>query len=193
MEEKRLKEVQYRVKQHIKDRIILSKQECKHVDFFLKNARDSLHSARCLLEVSTKHDYPGYENLNGFLWVVNASYYAMFYLARALLEKGGIKLKGDLSIHAMTFDALVYYFYLTGKLGKELLSSYVAARIDANELLGKHRAETLIQDYFCEKRKRASLTYEVGEHVMENKARTSLKRATQFNRDIRRILENPTL
>ena len=188
IEEKRLKEVQSRIKQYIADRIIVSKQKVEHIDFFLKNADDSLQSARCLSDVSTKHDYTGYEDLAGFLWVINASYYSMFYMARALLESSGIKLKADLSVHALTFDALVYYFYLTGKLQKRLFEFYASAKENVAELLGQQRAGEMIKEYFYEKRKRATFTYETGEHAMESKAKTSLQRAIKFNKEIRRII-----
>lgn len=78
LEEKRLKEVQSRIRQYLTDRVILTKQKAEDVDFFLRNAEDSLQSARCLFDVSTRKDYPGYEKLAGFLWVINASYYSMF-------------------------------------------------------------------------------------------------------------------
>ena len=188
IEEQKLKEIQSRIKQYSLDGVIVSKQRVEHVDFFLKNADDSLQSARCLFDVSTKHDYLGYDDLAGFLWVINASYYSMFYMARALLENSGIKLKADLSIHALTFDALVYYFYLTGKLQKQLFEFYVAAKEDVAELLGQQRAGEMIQEYFYEKRKRASFTYETGEHAIESKAKTSLQRATKFNKEIRRMI-----
>ncbi len=188
IEEKKLKEVESRMKQYIADRIVVSKQKVEHVDFFLKNAEDSIQSARCLFDVSTKHDYKGYDDLTGFLWVINASYYSMFYMARALLEHSGIKLKADLSIHALTFDALVHYFYSTGKLQKQLFEFYAAAKEDVAELLGQQRAGEMIQEYFYEKRKRATFTYETGEHAMENKAKTSLQRAIKFNKEIRGMI-----
>src|SRR3989338_10683606 len=63
------------------------------------------YSAKALFELSTdpeKHKLLGFTSFNGLLWVVNASYYSMFYMARALLENEGIKIKTDLSIHAVT-------------------------------------------------------------------------------------------
>ena len=67
IEEQKLKEIQSRIKQYSLDGVIVSKQRVEHVDFFLKNADDSLQSARCLFDVSTKHDYLGYDDLAGFL------------------------------------------------------------------------------------------------------------------------------
>jgi len=188
IEKERIAEIERRMKKHIANQVVVSKQKVEHVEFFLKNAEESLQSARCLFDISTKHDYPGYDNLSGFLWVINASYYSMFYMARALLENEGVRLKSDLSIHTLTFDALVWYFYVTGKLQKRLFEFYLKAREDAAELLGKMRAGELIEDYFYEKNKRASFTYETGERAMESKAKTSLSRATKFNKEIRRII-----
>ncbi len=120
---------------------------------------------------------------------VNASYYSMFYMARALLENEGIKLRSEQSIHALTFDALIYYFYLTGKLQKRLLEYFAEAKKQVSELLGKQKADELIEGYFFEKRKRATFTYDMGAVVIRAKAKTSLERAKKFNIEIRKILD----
>lgn len=193
LDEKKLKEIGNRVKHFISEETIKSKQPKKYVDFFLTNATDSLKTARCIYDMSTNKDYQqytGYEGLKGFLWVINASYYSMFYMARALLENEGIKLKADLSIHALTFDALIYYFYLTGKLQKKLFEQYIEAQEEATELLGKQKADELVEEYFFEKRKRGNLTYETEEFAIQSKAKTSLDRATKFNTEIRMIIES---
>lgn len=127
-------------------------------------------------------------NFTGFLWVVNASYYSMFYAARALLENDGVRIRTDASIHAVTFDALVHYFYLTGKLEKKLIEEFAEAEEDAAETLGRETAKGLMEDYFHEKRKRARFTYELGEIAMQEKAKTSLGRAKRFNEAIRKII-----
>lgn len=188
LEEKRLKEIENRVKNFIREGTIQTKKAVEDVDFFIKNSEDSLQSAQCLFDIATKKDYPGYEELKSFLWVINASYYSMFYMTRALLEYTGIKLKSDLSIHTLAFDALVYYFYLTGKLQKKLFEYYAEAKEDAAELLGQKKADQLVEEYFYEKTKRASFTYETGEFAMESKAKTSLQRAIRFNKEIKRII-----
>lgn len=132
----------------------------------------------------------GFPNFSGFLWVVNASYYSMFYMARALLEKSGIQIKQEQSIHLMTFDALIYFFYITGKLKKSLIERFIEANEEAAELLGREKADQLVSDYFNEKAKRGAFTYEMGAIVMRNKAKTSLERANNFNKEIKRIIGN---
>ncbi|MFQ5620937.1 MAG: hypothetical protein ACE5FT_03770 [Candidatus Nanoarchaeia archaeon] len=187
--ERTIKEAEQRIKHHLRDNLILTKQEGEYVEFFLKNAQNSLESASCLFAISTKHNYVPFEDLNGFLWVINASYYSMFYMARALLEHSGIKLKADLSIHLLTFDALIHFLYVNNKLQKKLIDQYKDAQEEAAEILGKEKATTLIQGYHHEKRKRAQFTYETGTHAMENKAKTSLERARQFNTEIKKLIE----
>ena len=194
LDEKKLKEIENRVKQFISEGLIKSKQPRKYVDFFLTNADDSLKTARCVYDLSTNKDYQeytGYMGLKGFLWVINASYYSMFYMVRALLENEGITLKSDLSVHALTFDALIYYFYLTGKLQKRLFEQYIEAQEDAAELLGQQKADELVDEYFWEKGKRGKLTYETEEFAIQSKAKTSLDRATKFNTEIRMIFASP--
>jgi len=191
LEEKKLKEIKNRVQQYIQEGIIKTKNPKEHADFFLRNAEDSLNSALCLYDISTNKEFQehvGYPNLRGFLWVINASYYSMFYNVRAMLEHEGIKIQSDLSIHARTFDALVYFFYLTGKLKKILFEHYSQAQEEASELLGQQKADELVQEYFFEKGKRATFTYQTGEHAMQSKAKTSIDRAVKFNRELRRMI-----
>ena len=191
LEERKLKEAEKRVKQYVSDGIISAKGKPEHMAFFLKNADDSIDSAKALLEISTdpeKQNFLGFTSFNGLLWAVNASYYSMFYMARALLENEGTKIKTDLSVHAVTFDTLVSHFYLTGKLQKGLLDDFVEAKEDAAELLGKQKADELIEEYFYEKKKRGTFTYEMGEILVKSKAKTSLERAQRFRREIKKII-----
>ena len=191
LDEKKLKESENRVKQFIMEEVIKSKNKPEQVDFFLKNADDSIDSAKALFELSIdpeKQESFGFTNFNGLLWVVNASYYSMFYMARALLENQGIKIKTDLSIHSITFDAVIYYFYLTGKLQKEFLEDFIEAKEDAAEILGKQKADELMEDYFFEKNKRSSFTYNMGVVLVKSKAKTSLERAQKFRNELKKII-----
>jgi len=191
LEKKKLQEIESRVQKFIFDETIITKQRSEFVDFFLVNAKKSLASATLLYDVSTNKDmqsFVGYVDFDGFLWVVNASYYSMFFMARALLESQGIKLKSDVSIHALTFDALVYFFYLNGILEKRFIEDFVESLEDSSSILGKQKADLLIEDYFFEKRKRAVFTYETKEIVVKVKAKTSLERARRFNEELRKII-----
>jgi len=109
-------------------------------------------------------------------------------MARALLENEGIKIKSDLSIHSITFDAVVNFFYINGKLQKKLIEDFANAKEEASELLGKQKADQLIEDYFFEKGKRATFTYNTNDIVVKTKAKTSIERAKRFNQEIKKII-----
>lgn len=192
LEEKRLKEIERRVKQYIQDETIKTKGSTQNVNFFLQNANDSLDSADALFRLSTeaeKQSIFGFKSFNGFLWVVNSSYYSMFYTARAMLESIGVEIKTTMSVHAVVFDALVYYFYLNGKIQKKFIEDFAEAEAEAAELLGKQKANALIEAYLFEKEKRSRFTYDMGALVVQSKAKTSLERAQNFNMEIRKMLK----
>lgn len=192
LDEKRIKQIESRVRNFLSDGAIQKTKKIEYVDFFLENARKSLQSANFLYDGTTKKELQeayGFEGFDGSLWIINASYYSMFYMARALLANEGIKLKGDLSIHLVAFDALVYFFYLTGKLQKKLIEDFAEAKDEAAEILGQEKAKGLIEDYYYEKQKRSDFTYEMGLTAMLNKAQTSLERARKFNEEIRKIMK----
>lgn len=182
LEEKKLQEAQNRVKGYVAEGIIETKGKAEDVDFFLNNAENSLQTAKSVLAHTRNGDY------DGSLWVINAGYYSMFYTVRALLESAGIKLKADLSVHALTFDALVNFFYLNGKLEKRLFEVFAEAHEEATELLGKQKADGLVQEYFWERKKRGIFTYETTEVAMQSQAETSYNRALKFNAEIRAII-----
>ena len=192
IDDKKLKEAESRVKYYLREGIIKTKQKREFTDFFLANAEKSLTSANALYDLSTDDDMQqktGYIDFDGFLWVVNACYYSMFYMARALLENEGIKIKSDLSVHAITFDSIINFFYLNGKLQKRIIEDFAEAKEEASELLGKQKADQLVEDYFWEKGKRATFTYNTKEVVIKAKAKTSIERAKRFNQEIKKIIK----
>jgi len=192
LDEKNINESKRRVEQMLKRNEILKEKEGKFTEFFLDNARRSFEAAKLLYDSSTKQEIKkatGFPDFNGFLWVINASYYSMFYAARALLEDSGVKIKSDQqSIHLAVFDALVYYFYSNNKIEMHLIEEFKEASAEASEILGKEKAKELIDDYLREKEKRGRFTYEMGEIAMQSKAATSLDRARRFNEVIRNML-----
>ena len=191
LENKKIEEAKKNAIRSINSGSIVKTKDSVYVDFYIKNARDSLDSAKVLFDVSTNEKTKsilGINNFNGFLWVINSSYYSMFYLARALLESIGVKIKTDESIHFLVFNALVYYFYSTGKLEKHFIEDFGDAQEESSEILGKEKAKEMISDYSNEKEKRAKFTYEIGELALKNKAETSLNRAKKFSEEVRKIL-----
>ena len=191
LDEKKIKESKNRIESLLKNGELIKEKNGKYVDFFLNNSKNSFDSARLLFQVSTRQDLKkntGFPNFNGFLWVINASYYSMFYMARALLESQGAKIKTDYSVHVITFDALIYYFYSTGKIEKSIIEELQEASAEVTETLGKEKAKSLLDDYYSERDKRSNFTYEMGEIALQNKAQTSLDRAKRFNETLRILL-----
>ncbi|PIN68592.1 hypothetical protein COV93_08900 [Candidatus Woesearchaeota archaeon CG11_big_fil_rev_8_21_14_0_20_43_8] len=191
LDNKKIKEIEQRVGLYLKEGTIKTRQSKDDTDFFLCNSKNSLESAQLLLLISTSKELQettGFLGFNGFLWAINASYYSMFYMARALLENSGIRLRRDLSIHSLAFDAIVHFFYMTGKFERQLIEDFIEAKEESAEILGKETADELVHDYFFEKNKRGRLTYETGELAMLNKARTSLERAEKFSQRLKGLV-----
>ena len=65
---------------------------------------------------------------------------------------------------------------------------FIEAKEDAAELLGKQKADGLIEEYFYEKAKRGAFTYELGTVLVQSKAKTSLERAQRFRRELKKII-----
>lgn len=56
LDDKKLKEIQSRVKNYVSDGIIKTRGNKEFVDFFVNNSRDSLNSANALFDLSTDKD-----------------------------------------------------------------------------------------------------------------------------------------
>lgn len=203
LDEKKLKEIEKNVPLLLQEGEISKKEENKKlVDFYLENALISLNAARILNEVSTKIDLKKQfkfinDSFEAYLWVVNPAYYSMFYMASALLAGEGIKITSEIGIHKKTFEALVYYFYLTKRLAKYLLEIFEEAQQESLELLGKEevifamqeKTIELMRKYDYEMDKRSRFTYQIGERAKQNKANTSLNRAIEFYSKILKVIK----
>ena len=191
LEDKKIEEAKNNAIKDINSGKIIKTKDSKYIDFFLKNSKDSLDSAKILLDISlnekTKNSL-GMPDFNGFLWVINSSYYSMFYMARTLLESIGVKIKTEESMHFLVFNALVYYFYSTGKLERHFIEDFENAQEESAQILGKEKAREIISDYSSEREKRGKFTYETGEIAMKGKAETSLSREKRFYEEARKIL-----
>ena len=191
LDKKEIRLIKEGAEKSIKNGEIVQGKKEQFIHFFLKNASDSLETAKLLFEVSTKENIQnsmGMPKFNGFLWVINSSYYSMFYTARALLDSRGISIKAENSVHTATFNALFYYFYLNGKLERKFIEDLKEAGEEAFEILGKEKAKEFIENYSSEKEKRSRFTYDLGEIAIKGKAETSLNRAKKFNEEARKII-----
>src|SRR3989344_3145813 len=113
---------------------------------------------------------------NSNLWTIVCSYYAMYYISKAVLYEIGYKIGEEIS-HKVTADALIVY--VTDKLKKSLMEEYEEAKEEALELSG-NKANELLDDYDREKNKRSRFQYSLTETALKRKANTSLERAKKF-------------
>ena len=123
------------------------------------------------------------ENKISALWITVTSYYSMYYISNAVLYKIGYKVSGEIS-HKVTCDSLIYY--VRDKLKSNLLKEFEDAQDEALKLTEK--ADEIIESLDHERRKRSKFQYEMTTEIMYSRAKTSFKRAKDFNLEMNKIL-----
>lgn len=200
LDTKTVEEIRRLVPRLVNEGIITRREEHRKLAGFYRGlAEDSLQSAQLLHKVSTEPDLQsavGFPHLKGFLWVINASYYSMFYMASAALAHSGLKIRSTIGIHTLTFNAFTYYFYLTNKIAKRYIEEFFEALEDSGELLGKEevvrkaeeKAKELVLHLESERKKRRIFTYELEKTRIEARAKTSLERANHFYKEMLKLI-----
>ncbi len=122
--------------------------------------------------------------LKPYLWSIVIAYYSMFYIANAVLLHLGYK-TGRKIVHKVTSDALIVL--VTDKLKRELIEEYENIKEDVMEIAST-RSEELIKTYELELDKRSKFQYNMTLKVQEQFARTSIKRASEFILEMKKIL-----
>ena len=154
--------------------------------FFLKQSRMSLLVSKRLLDIYN------IEKQETLLWVINSSYYSMFFAATALLAHFKHKINSEIGIHALTYHALVHYFVKEqSKLKTQLMEEYKDAFDDAEQLLqfSEQKIKGFVLDFELEMGKRKIFTYELGALAEKKKAELSFHRAQSFFREVEKIIE----
>ncbi len=171
----RIKEAQKNVQQYLDEGILLKikikDENIKKV--FISNAKESIKVAELLWE--GKHSY---------LWVIVCSYYAMFYIANAVLYHFNYKV-GEKIVHKVTADGLIVY--VRNKLKESLLEEYDEAQEDALQIIGL-KADELVESFDLERAKRSRIQYHTTEQAKEGKAKTSLERAKKFIHEMEKLM-----
>ena len=172
-------------------------ERIKYLNFYKKQANLSLIAADLLYNISTeklsKEFHKLEQNYECYLWVINSSYYSMFYAVHALLAYKNTRILEKQGIHKITAHALVYYCLKNDFIAKELYEQFVESQKEAAELFNleefQKRAAELASKYFFEADKRTKFTYEIGEEAKKQNALTSLQRAKEFLNEIEKIIE----
>ena len=173
----RIKEAESNIKRYINENL-LKKETNRTAQFmYMENSETSLQTAQKLLLLETKEYNPS-------LWVIVTSYYAMYYIANAVLLHAGYKV-GEKISHKVTADALIVF--IRNRLKKRLLESYEETKEEALELLSQ-RVDALLQLFDYEREKRSKFQYQMDEQAKRNKAITSLERAKEFVFEMKKLL-----
>ncbi|MBM3200499.1 HEPN domain-containing protein [Candidatus Woesearchaeota archaeon] len=172
----RINEAETNVGSYLNEGLLRKSSADNHVlNILLRNAKESLRVAE-----------DTYQNRTSDLWVIVCSYYAMYYYTNAVLLKLGYKV-GDKIVHKVTSDALIVF--VRNKLKKSLLESYEETKEEALSLAGM-KADSLIESFEFERYKRGLIQYRTIESEKQSKAKTSLKRAKEFTREMEKFLNS---
>lgn len=153
-------------------------------NFYFEKAYQCFETSQRLLQLIEEED------LNAHMWVINSSYYSMFFMVTALLAKKNKKIGGELGIHKLTYHAFICFFY--EKIKQSYILDYEDAIGDSEQLLrfSEEKVENLVQDYNFEIRKRKVFTYHMGKKAEISKAKTSVNRAKNFLIEMERIFDS---
>ena len=165
----------------------------------LSKSENALKTAKFILKImeDTKaNEFFNAEDYDGTLWIINASYYRIFFLAQYLLALDKKKLPKDTEDTHKTIElALMYYFLIKGSdlenkknlkwedIKQSRLSRGLELMEEAKEEcqeLTQQKAKRIIEHMESERIKRHEFTYSMTVNAELAKAKTSIERAVEF-------------
>lgn len=164
LSKKRIQEAEANTKIYLKEGLLKKTKENVAQAIFIKNSRESLKAAKILLDNEIT------------LWTIVSSYYAMFYMANAVLLSLGYKIR-DKIVHKVTADALIAI--VRKKLKSHLIDNYEQVAEEALKI-AEIKSDEVIESYDYERKKRSFIQYQTPLSDIKAKAQTSLKRAQEF-------------
>ena len=151
-------------------------------ELYIKRAKTELESAEILFDASSKKEikqnFRIEEDATYYSGVIAHSYYCIFYCAKAMLLSKNIETESP-EVHRKTFDRFEEIFIRTNLLDVALLKIYSEMII---------RAETLLEIYWNEKRKRGDFTYNTIPQANKEPAEESVRNSKEFFRHCRMYL-----
>ena len=165
----------------------------------LEKSENALKTAEYILKIMEDQSIKGLFNADdydGTLWIINASYYRIFFLAQYLLALDNKKLPENTEdTHKMVELALMYYFLIKGsnlesksnlkweEIQQSRLSKALELMVDAKEEtqeLTQQKAKKVIEFMEAERIKRNKFTYRMTINAELERAKTSINRAKEF-------------
>ena len=177
LDPKRIKEAESNIRQYFQDNLLKEETNNTAKEMYIENSDLSLKTSQKLLSLECKEYFP-------YLWVIVTSYYAMYYIANAVLLQLGYKVGSKIS-HKVTSDALIVF--VRNKLKNQLLEEYEDTKEDALDLMIQ-RTDTLLKNLDYEREKRSRFQYQMDEQIKRTKALTSITRAKEFVFEIKKLL-----
>jgi len=152
-------------------------------ELYLQRAENELVSAQILFDISSnsalqKEQFKLEKDFTFYSTAISHSYYCIFYSAKAILMKNGIKTEAP-EVHKKTLIAFERYLVETGNLNVELLKIYKKMIVRAEELLGI---------FSKEKGKRGEFTYQKLPQANKEPAKESLDNASFFFKNINKVV-----
>ena len=150
---------------------------------YLERSENELELAKIISRISDdtelrKDVFNLGSNFTFYSAVISHSYYSIFYAAKAYLMSKGIKIESP-EEHRKTYDEFKSLVN-EGILDVELLRIYEQVII---------RADTLLEIFLIEKKKRGSFTYQKIAQANKDPAKNSLDNARIFFRNIYNLLD----
>lgn len=152
-------------------------------ELYLQRAENELIAAQMLFAVSSnptlqREQFKLEKEFTFYSTVIGHAYYSIFYAAKAILIKNGIKTEAP-EVHKKTLDAFEKYLVDSGKLDIELLKIY-------RKMVA--RADSLLGIFSLEKRKRGEFTYQKLPQANKEPAEESINNALFFFKHSNKIL-----
>jgi len=153
----------------------IKKPKLHKEEFFKRKADTSLRLSKELMQ-----------NPQYFDWSINASYYSMFYNAVCLLAHINVDLE-DISdsVHILTYQALVYFFYIKErKIEAEYLEEFRANMEESDKrlkTLAQRKSDEIISSFRNARIDRGKYTYELGQIAELKSVETAIRRADAFD------------
>lgn len=101
LSDERIKEAESNARRYLAEGLLKKQSNETAKEMYIENSDLSLETAQRLMSLETSAYRP-------YLWVIVSSYYAMYYVANAVLLGIGYKV-GDKISHKVTSDALIVF------------------------------------------------------------------------------------
>ena len=153
-------------------------------DMYFNRAKTEFETSEILFEISKskdkKQNFDISQDSTYYSGVISHSYYAIFYSAKAMLLTKNIETEAP-EVHKKTLDTFKEEFIDSGLLDAKLLIIYKQMII---------RAETLLEIFKKEKKKRGDFTYNTIPQANLEPAEESIKNAKEFIKHCNSYLTN---